>query len=149
MKNTLPIRRISLSMLGLLPLSACGPIEPWAKPYERDRLAHPIMASWSLQNRLASPAVGPDILTRTGLTAPQMVTVILREMDGWSEKEQFLAAVRSGLQGQAGWLRIEGDETTAQLALTLANHTTMTPSQNPLVARLVASGIEHSFAPRT
>ena len=44
MKNTLPIRRISLSMLGLLLLSACGPIEPWVKPYERDRLADPIMA---------------------------------------------------------------------------------------------------------
>ncbi len=24
-------------------LSACGPIEPWVKPYERDRLADPIM----------------------------------------------------------------------------------------------------------
>ena len=25
-------------------LSACGPIEPWVKPYERDKLADPIMA---------------------------------------------------------------------------------------------------------
>lgn len=25
--------------------SACGPIEPWVKPYERERLADPIM-SW-------------------------------------------------------------------------------------------------------
>ncbi len=24
-------------------LSACGPVEPWVKPYERDRLADPIM----------------------------------------------------------------------------------------------------------
>lgn len=31
----------SLAMLGLL--SACGSIEPWVKPYERDRLADPIM----------------------------------------------------------------------------------------------------------
>lgn len=25
-------------------LTACGSIEPWVKPYERDRLADPIMA---------------------------------------------------------------------------------------------------------
>lgn len=32
---------LSLAMLGLV--SACGSIEPWVKPYERDRLADPIM----------------------------------------------------------------------------------------------------------
>ena len=32
-------------LLVILGLSACsGPIEPWVKPYERDRLADPIMA---------------------------------------------------------------------------------------------------------
>ncbi|MFQ6004481.1 MAG: DUF4266 domain-containing protein [Woeseia sp.] len=25
-------------------IAGCGPIEPWVKPYERDRLADPIMA---------------------------------------------------------------------------------------------------------
>lgn len=30
-----------LSIAGIL--SACGSIEPWVKPYERDRLADPIM----------------------------------------------------------------------------------------------------------
>ena len=30
---------------GLLTLSACSNIQPWVKPYERDRLADPIM-SW-------------------------------------------------------------------------------------------------------
>ncbi len=33
-----------LALMGLLALSACGPIEPWVKPYERDKLADPIMA---------------------------------------------------------------------------------------------------------
>lgn len=28
-----------------LMLAACGNVEPWVKPYERDRLADPIMAS--------------------------------------------------------------------------------------------------------
>ena len=36
--------RILPALLVLLGLSACGPIEPWVKPYERDKLADPIMA---------------------------------------------------------------------------------------------------------
>ena len=35
--------RILLALSVLLGLSACS-IEPWVKPYERDRLADPIMA---------------------------------------------------------------------------------------------------------
>ncbi len=43
--NTRIVTRIVLSLLVLGGLSACsGPIEPWVKPYERDRLADPIMA---------------------------------------------------------------------------------------------------------
>ena len=43
--NTRIVSRILLSLLVLGGLSACsGPIEPWVKPYERDRLADPIMA---------------------------------------------------------------------------------------------------------
>ena len=35
----------SVLLLALLAgISACGSIEPWVKPYERDRLADPIMA---------------------------------------------------------------------------------------------------------
>jgi len=39
--------RLGICMLLLVLLagvSACGNIEPWVKPYERDRLADPIMA---------------------------------------------------------------------------------------------------------
>lgn len=43
--NTRTASRILLSLLVVGGLSACsGPIEPWVKPYERDRLADPIMA---------------------------------------------------------------------------------------------------------
>ena len=38
------VRRILPALFVLLGLSACGPIEPWVKPYERDKLADPIMA---------------------------------------------------------------------------------------------------------
>lgn len=38
------IRRLLPLMLLLVGLSACGGIEPWVKPYERDKLADPIMA---------------------------------------------------------------------------------------------------------
>ncbi len=43
MKTSL-ISRIFLTTALLAVLSACSPIEPWVKPYERDRLADPIMA---------------------------------------------------------------------------------------------------------
>ncbi len=39
-----PIGRIALLLLFVLGMSACGSIEPWVKPYERDMLADPIMA---------------------------------------------------------------------------------------------------------
>ena len=43
-KMSQPIGRTALLLLFVLGMSACGPIEPWVKPYERDRLADPIMA---------------------------------------------------------------------------------------------------------
>ncbi len=42
--NSKVIRRILLPLLLMAGLSACSNIEPWVKPYERDRLADPIMA---------------------------------------------------------------------------------------------------------
>ena len=36
--------RILLLALGLVVLSGCSNLEPWVAPYERDRLADPIMA---------------------------------------------------------------------------------------------------------
>lgn len=41
---TFRIGRPLLALLGLCMLSACSGIEPWVKPYERDRLADPIMS---------------------------------------------------------------------------------------------------------
>lgn len=35
--------RMSLALTALAMLSGCVNIEPWVKPYERDRLADPIM----------------------------------------------------------------------------------------------------------
>jgi hypothetical protein len=42
MKNR-KISRVLAVTAGLLVLSGCSGIEPWVKPYERDRLADPIM----------------------------------------------------------------------------------------------------------
>jgi hypothetical protein len=44
MMNKRSTGRILLVLLVLMGLSACAPIEPWVKPYERDKLADPIMA---------------------------------------------------------------------------------------------------------
>ncbi len=35
---------VLLIAVGTLALSACSPIEPWVKPYEREHLADPIMS---------------------------------------------------------------------------------------------------------
>jgi len=37
------IFRVLLPVIALAALSGCSNIEPWVKPYERDRLADPIM----------------------------------------------------------------------------------------------------------
>lgn len=42
----------AVSVLALLGLGACGHVDPWVKPYERERLADPIMA-WN-RSALAS-----------------------------------------------------------------------------------------------
>jgi hypothetical protein len=41
--NIIHITRILLPILAMAALSGCSGIEPWVKPYERDRLADPIM----------------------------------------------------------------------------------------------------------
>ncbi len=42
--NNRSTKQVLLALLLLGGLSACGSIEPWVKPYERDKLADPIMA---------------------------------------------------------------------------------------------------------
>jgi hypothetical protein len=37
-------RLMFLAPVALLAASACAPLEPWVKPYEREHLADPIMA---------------------------------------------------------------------------------------------------------
>lgn len=37
------LARVMLLSLALAALTGCSSIEPWVKPYERDRLADPIM----------------------------------------------------------------------------------------------------------
>lgn len=41
--NSRKLSRILLPILAMLAFSGCSNIEPWVKPYERDRLADPIM----------------------------------------------------------------------------------------------------------
>ena len=43
-KTVSDIARILLPVLVVVTLTGCGNIEPWVKPYERDKLADPIMA---------------------------------------------------------------------------------------------------------
>jgi hypothetical protein len=38
------MRSLALVVVSLVLLAGCGRLEPWVKPYERDRLADPIMS---------------------------------------------------------------------------------------------------------
>lgn len=38
------MRTLALSIAVAVLLAGCGQIQPWVKPYERDRLAEPIMS---------------------------------------------------------------------------------------------------------
>lgn len=42
--KTRAVGRILLTLAAIVAVSGCSNIEPWVKPYERDRLADPIMA---------------------------------------------------------------------------------------------------------
>ena len=41
--DKLKLTRVLAVLVAVAGLSACSSIEPWVKPYERDRLADPIM----------------------------------------------------------------------------------------------------------
>jgi hypothetical protein len=43
-KKTYAVARVLLLLCAFSWLSGCSSIEPWVKPYERDKLADPIMA---------------------------------------------------------------------------------------------------------
>ncbi|MEJ2256800.1 MAG: DUF4266 domain-containing protein [Woeseiaceae bacterium] len=43
-KTTRCVTRFLLPLLAIAALSGCGGVDPWVKPYERDKLADPIMA---------------------------------------------------------------------------------------------------------
>lgn len=41
--NRTGLCKVTLLLVAVVGMSACSSIEPWVKPYERDRLADPIM----------------------------------------------------------------------------------------------------------
>ena len=43
-EKIIAIGRLIIPLLALAGAVGCGGVEPWVKPYERDRLADPIMA---------------------------------------------------------------------------------------------------------
>jgi len=41
--RSMRVAALAVSVGGVVALQACAPVEPWVKPYERERLADPIM----------------------------------------------------------------------------------------------------------
>ena len=44
MKSSQAFPGAAILLAGMLALAGCSGVEPWVKPYERDRLADPIMS---------------------------------------------------------------------------------------------------------
>jgi hypothetical protein len=58
------LRTLAVAAALLVATSACSPIEPWVKPYEREHLADPIMAL--ARNPISSSYIDHVFETREG-----------------------------------------------------------------------------------
>jgi len=111
-------------------------------------LSHPAMVSWIAQNRgLLGITQGGAGKSGAQKIKPEMqavmVELVLKQLDQWEEREQFLSAVEASLRAQAAWLHLAGDEANAHNAHLLATHMHTIPlARNPLAAALVAAGFQ-------
>ncbi|OUC06129.1 hypothetical protein RY27_22940 [Litorilinea aerophila] len=104
-------------------------------------LEHPAMAGWIVQNRALLQAVrfqesdrekGVEALTR----------LVLQEIEKRGATDTIQSAMAEALRAQAAWLHLAGNQEQAQRAWRLVRPVrTLPPSQNPLLAQMVAASI--------
>jgi hypothetical protein len=105
--------------------------------------AHPVMGHWRLPGRAiiqATPAA-----ERPDPTWPpaEIVGALLREIDRWPESAALGPALQRGLQGQAAWLHLAGEEGLAQHAHALAEAMPhLSILQNPVLAQMLAHSLQ-------
>lgn len=109
--------------------------------------AHPVMGHWALPGRAiiqATPAAA-----RPDPTWPlaEIVAALLREIERWPESVALAPSLQRGLQGQAIWLHLAGEEKLAQQALHLAQAMThLSIPQNPVLAQMLARTLQRQPA---
>jgi hypothetical protein len=111
--------------------------------YAAALLAHPVMEEWKLQNRSLLRAAQPSAHAGSTLPATEIIATLLHELEKWPENSILLNALELGLRAQAGWLYYRGETESAHQAHTLADQMQQLPlTQNPLLARMLAAGID-------
>ncbi|MCX6045485.1 MAG: hypothetical protein NT075_10255 [Chloroflexi bacterium] len=111
--------------------------------YATTLLAHPIMEEWKLQNRSLLQATRPNASVAATLPATGVVAMLLHELEKWPENRVLVNALEIGLRAQASWLYYRGESESAEQAHILADQMQHLPlSQNPLLARMLADGVQ-------
>jgi hypothetical protein len=103
-----------------------------------DRLfRHPVMEHWQFNNW----TVWPD-MAQVALPQQELMRALLKQMEQGSDSQQLNSALSAGLRAQAGWLYLAGERALAQQCATLAAALPTLPvSQNPVLARMLASAL--------
>ncbi|MCB0189102.1 MAG: hypothetical protein KDE31_32760 [Caldilineaceae bacterium] len=118
------------------------PSPPSLSADEREAIAdrlfrHPVMEHWQLNNW----TVWPDT-AQVALPQQELMRALLKQMEVGSDSQQLNSALTAGLRAQAGWLYLAGEQPLAQQCATLAAALPTLPiSQNPVLARMLASAL--------
>jgi hypothetical protein len=107
--------------------------------------AHPAMAHWSLTSQAILKATPAAARPHPELPLAETITALLREIARWPESAALAPALARGLRGQAAWLHLAGEQKLAELALGLAQAMPqLSPLQNPVLARMLAAGLQQA-----
>lgn len=105
-------------------------------------LAHPALDGWSFNNRMLLQSLGAAGSSLAQLPTQEIAAMMLRELAQRAEYVQLLDALTAALRAQAVWLHIAGNVESAVRAHLLARTMAqLPPSQNPLLLRLLESGL--------
>lgn len=100
---------------------------------------HPAMHGWFTHCRMLLRAVRTDLYVSLDLDddEPLEASAVLREIENWPDMHLLFQGLQSGLQAQAGWFHLAGDEQSAtHAALLAATIMNMPGHENPLLLEL-------------
>lgn len=108
-------------------------------------MAHPALAAWTIHPGTLLHTVGAA--KRNHLPRPELIRIVLQDMEQRPERNQIVTSLGNALRGQALWLTLAGDAETAASASRLAaamSHLAL--SANPLLTLLLETGLRQTDA---